>query len=197
MSSVIDAAIACGDDGGLEALTMTKLAAKLGVGTMTLYGYVANKRQLIALIAERLFDDLDVPQTGTWEERISGYFRQFRAAALEHPFLSEVISVVQIDVPAVVADMEELLSAMRNAGLGAERAIRTFYAALSYTVGFVIWEIPRADSGAHAARMLSVLQSLDRNAFPRVTGPGHDVITSSASTQQFEWGLRALLRGIN
>ena len=193
---VVEAAIDCAHEGGLEALTMTRLASSLGVGTMTLYGYVANKRELLEMVAERLFDALEVPQSGAWQDRLADYFRQFRTTALENPVLPALLSVVPIDLPSVSNDMEELLEMMRSQGVDAERAVRGFYAVLGYTMGFVIWEIPRREHGDHAARLMHTLRTLDPQQFPLLTGPASDAVTSSVSNDQFEWGLAALLRGL-
>ena len=44
---VLQAAVALADDGGVEALSMRKLAQELGVVPMALYKHVANKDELL------------------------------------------------------------------------------------------------------------------------------------------------------
>jgi AcrR family transcriptional regulator len=44
---VLRAAIALADEGGIEALSMRKLAKELGVEAMSLYNHVANKGDLV------------------------------------------------------------------------------------------------------------------------------------------------------
>lgn len=51
-AEVVDAALALIDEVGLDSLTMRSLAAALGVGPMTLYRHVADKRTLLALIPD-------------------------------------------------------------------------------------------------------------------------------------------------
>jgi len=51
--AVVDAAVALADREGLEALTMRRLGAELGVEAMSLYNHVSSRRALLAAIAER------------------------------------------------------------------------------------------------------------------------------------------------
>ncbi len=60
VEQVVDEAIALADEEGIESLSMAKLARRLGVGTMTIYGYVTDKQHLLDLVAERIFEDLEV-----------------------------------------------------------------------------------------------------------------------------------------
>jgi len=56
--SVIDAARACIVADGLEAVSLRKLAATLGVTAPALYAYVTDKRDLLRGVAEREFERL-------------------------------------------------------------------------------------------------------------------------------------------
>lgn len=56
---IVDAAMALLNDEGLEAVTMRRVAQKLGVGTMTLYTYVQGQRGLHRAIVARGFNMLN------------------------------------------------------------------------------------------------------------------------------------------
>src|SRR4051794_21061960 len=60
-AGIVDAALALIDAEGLEAVTMPKLAERLGVGTMSLYRHVSDKDDLIDAAAERVMSDVEVP----------------------------------------------------------------------------------------------------------------------------------------
>jgi AcrR family transcriptional regulator len=65
---VLEAAIRLADEGGIESLTMRKLARALGVEAMSLYNHVANKGDLVDGIVDLAVSEIDLPSTATdWE----------------------------------------------------------------------------------------------------------------------------------
>ena len=61
---VLRAAVALADEGGVEALTMRKLAKELGVEAMSLYNHVANKDDLLDGMVDIVFGEIEPPPTG-------------------------------------------------------------------------------------------------------------------------------------
>src|SRR4051812_46474225 len=88
---VAAAALELLDRDGLEALSMRRLADKLGVGTMTLYGYFRSKDELLdavvdAAVAEREPFSFE----GTWQEQIRRLMQGSRRNLGRHPGLVKV-----------------------------------------------------------------------------------------------------------
>src|SRR3954447_23595661 len=54
-------AIAIADAEGFEAVSMRRIAADLGAGTMTLYHYVGGKDELVALVSDAIMGEIVVP----------------------------------------------------------------------------------------------------------------------------------------
>ena len=54
----LQAAIELADEGGIEALTMRKLARALGVEAMSLYNHVANKGDLVDGIVDLVISEV-------------------------------------------------------------------------------------------------------------------------------------------
>src|SRR3712207_7527124 len=54
VGAIIEAAIDLADGAGLEAMTMRSVAERVGVGAMTLYGYVPGKAELLELMLDRV-----------------------------------------------------------------------------------------------------------------------------------------------
>jgi AcrR family transcriptional regulator len=52
---IVEAAMALTQEQGLDRLTMRSVGAKLGVSAMALYHYVADKEELMGLVAEAVF----------------------------------------------------------------------------------------------------------------------------------------------
>lgn len=195
---VVAAAIEIVDGEGLDALSMSKVANRLGVGTMTLYSYVDGKEDLLDRMAAALFVDLELP-SGSGLARLAEYLRSFRRVALEHPALTRLLAGGRITIPAVFDHLETLVSELQSDGLGSEDSVRAFFSGLSYTIGFVIWEVPRShlqSPAAYAAQWSELIEHLDPLVYPTMTKEALPHVGTVASDAQFEWGLQALLAGI-
>lgn len=91
VGKVVDAGFELVGEHGLAALSMRKVAERLGVGVMTLYGYVASRDELIALLVERAMGDLEVvPVDGTWRSRLERLARCYWNHYQRYPWLLDV-----------------------------------------------------------------------------------------------------------
>src|SRR3954453_8973113 len=65
---IVRAAMEIADAEGLEAISMRRVAAGLGAGTMSLYWYVAGKDELLDLMVDAAFGEFRIPDrpTGDW-----------------------------------------------------------------------------------------------------------------------------------
>ena len=55
------AAVKIADEEGFDALSMRRLAAELGAGTMTLYHYIHTKDELLALLNDSVMGEVVIP----------------------------------------------------------------------------------------------------------------------------------------
>ena len=58
---VVEAALQVLETDGGDALTMRRVADEIGVSASSLYGYVANKEELVQLVLDRIFEELVPP----------------------------------------------------------------------------------------------------------------------------------------
>ena len=59
---VLDAALAVADEGGLSAITMASVGARLGVEAMSLYRHIGNKEEMLDGLVDRVFAEIELPQ---------------------------------------------------------------------------------------------------------------------------------------
>jgi hypothetical protein len=147
-------------------------------------------------MAEMILETVDLPDSDDWRESLHQFFTDFRAIALAHPVLAGLLGSGRITSPRAAQALEIILEEMTRAGAPIEKAVRTFYTALTYTIGFVIWEIPRAHQQGeedYARQWASSLAQLDPSKYPALTGPAADVAPTVASSEQFEWGLTRII----
>ncbi len=194
---VVDAAVALVDAEGLEALTMPALAAQLSVGTMSLYRHVADKDDLLDAMAASVLEGVTVPSgpPDDWEGRVVGYLRSLRTAALRHPALARILADRGITVTPILDQLEENFAVLRAAGFPDEDAVRAFYSLLTYVFGFLQWELPRVHlqpRASYDAAWDDALDALDADSHPNLSAL-RDVLRTSASADQFEYGLARLV----
>ncbi|MGC4108252.1 MAG: TetR/AcrR family transcriptional regulator [Thermomicrobiales bacterium] len=94
VDQIVDAAMAIADREGPAAMTMRKIAAELGVGVMSLYWYVPTKRDLEALVLERLMVESAPPDepTGDWRRDLASIAHAARGNILRHEWMVDFFS---------------------------------------------------------------------------------------------------------
>jgi AcrR family transcriptional regulator len=85
---IVEAAVRLADQEGIEAVSMRRLAERLGVGTMTPYTYVESKDELIELMREEVARAMLVPEPlpSDWRDALRQIARRTRDAMAAHPW---------------------------------------------------------------------------------------------------------------
>lgn len=116
---IIQAALRVVDVEGLDALSMRRLGAELGVDPMSIYHHVPGKDALVRALVELVFGAMSVPPTGgDWREDVQRWAEAYRAVAVAHPnlVLAIVTDPAAVAVAAAHAD-EALYAALERSGL--------------------------------------------------------------------------------
>ncbi|WP_399879952.1 TetR/AcrR family transcriptional regulator [Streptomyces sp. BBFR51] len=89
---IVAAAIALADEGGLEAVSLRKVAARLNAGPMRLYRYISTKEELFDLMMDEVQAEiLPEEQPGDWREALRILAHRTRQAALRHEWLADLL----------------------------------------------------------------------------------------------------------
>lgn len=121
--AIVSAGIEIADVRGLAAASMRKVADRLGVGAMTLYGHVPGKEDLTALMVDAVYSELydgDVEaarRLGDWREAMRYVARQNWALSVRHPWLFDVRSSRPVLGPNVSRKYETELRPLDGIGL--------------------------------------------------------------------------------
>jgi AcrR family transcriptional regulator len=198
LETVVRAAVEVIEADGVGALTMRRLAARLGCSPMALYRHVATKQDLIRAIGEHYLADIELPDTDgmPWDEAIIAVVSVLHHAVLEQAALVEIVAVQHVDAAAIFRAEEAILGALRFAGLSDKDAVRGLSVITSYTVGATQRRAEqRAGSPAAVHRVQRLLQ-LPADAFPTLRALAGELVSVDLELS-FEDGLRLLLRGIS
>ena len=81
LDDVVAAATRVAEAAGIDGVTMNLVAERLGVTSAALYHYVANKQELVNLVVEGAFAQVQAPprDAGAWDERLRIFERDVRA----------------------------------------------------------------------------------------------------------------------
>lgn len=138
---ILEAALELVDVEGLDALTMRRLAGRLGVAPMSLYGHVPNKDDLLTGMVNLVTREIVLPDPGTppWEA-LRAIIREFRRVAHLHPNLVPLFVRQPPTGAAGLLTLEVALDALRRAGMGPGTAVRAYRLLASFAIGFVSLE---------------------------------------------------------
>ncbi|MEJ2873297.1 MULTISPECIES: TetR/AcrR family transcriptional regulator [unclassified Saccharothrix] len=118
LDRIVAAAVELADAEGLAAVSMRRVADKLGVGTMSLYTHVPGKAELVDVMVDTVSAETgreDVP--GGWRARLAHVARENWALCLRHPWLLEVSGHRAVLGPGVAAKYDFELRAVDGIGL--------------------------------------------------------------------------------
>ena len=149
---VVQAAITFIDENGVQALTMRRLGAALGVEAMALYRHVPGREELISAAVSEVIDDLftdDLMQEkpSSWE----GYFQYvanaMRNLALTHPKMFPLMITQPPDAPWLRPPLRSIrwvdyfLSSMTGYGFSDDDAVSAYKAFTSFLLGDLLLQV--------------------------------------------------------
>ena len=158
------------DNDGLEALSMRRLGAALGVEAMTLYHHFRNKAELLDGVLELLVAEMEVglPESDTPMKRLRRVFENIRQIAIRHPSAYVLVPTRRFRTLPALAFYERLLQTFRDAGFNAEASARYFRVLAAFVSGAGLAEI--GSRGLQPDATAIILEDFsDGENFPRVT----------------------------
>ncbi|WP_439679100.1 TetR/AcrR family transcriptional regulator C-terminal domain-containing protein [Embleya sp. MST-111070] len=153
-AEVTAAAVAIADADGLAAVTMRGVAARVGVGVMSLYSYVPNKETLLELMIDRVAGDQPTPPapTGAWTADLRAMAHAQRDLMLRHPWLPAALQEQQTLGPNTLAFTEHALAVLEPAGFDGQGALEVFSLVTGFVASHVGYEVARDRAAVRAGR---------------------------------------------
>jgi len=138
---VLRAAMDLADEGGIEAVTMRRLARALGVEAMALYYYAANKDDILAGIVELVVREIELPAPeGDWKAAIRASAISAHRVLRRHPWACNLLMSAPHFLPGRLQYIDALLGRLGEARLPAELTDLAYHALDSHILGFTLWE---------------------------------------------------------
>ncbi len=122
---IVETALAKADSEGIEAVSFRRLASELGVTPMALYRYVASKEELLGAVAERVFQEFELPSGDgvDWRQQLRELARSFRRVLVSHPAIA-ALHIAGLEESSVngLRIFDVVLGVLRAAGFSAQKS---------------------------------------------------------------------------
>lgn len=216
LEAIVAAAVTLADREGLGALSMRKVAAELGVGTMSLYRYVPGKTELLHLMLDHVSapeepesapegpETLAEPAGEGWRSRLERIGLDTYRLYLDHPWLLQVNQARPLLGPNALLGFEYGLAALEGLGLSGREKVEVIVTLDAYVTGiarhYVLLRQAGEESGISdeefwEAQEPAIAEALGQGAFPRVMSLGMDAF-STPPEEILAFGLTRVLDGI-
>ncbi len=119
VDALVAAAVGLADEDGLAAVTMRRVAERVGVAPMSLYTYVADRDELLDLMLDAVYAGM--PRTDTagapWRARVRAIAAENRELYRAHPWAAQISTLRPPLGPGQTAKYEHELAAFDACGL--------------------------------------------------------------------------------
>ena len=196
---VLNAAIALADAGGIEALSMRRLARELGVEAMSLYNHVANKDAILDGIIDLVVGEIDLPSDETdWKRAMRRSAISARDVFLRHPWACNLWMSRQAGGPARLRHGDWMLRRLREAGFSTDLIYHAFHILESHTLGFTVQQLNFPYKEEELASLATTfLQQLPGDEYPDLVEHVRQHLEPRHGDEGgFELGLDLILDGL-
>jgi AcrR family transcriptional regulator len=134
---VLRAAVDLADKGGIESLSMRKLAQELGVEAMSLYNHVRNKDDVLDGVVDVVVGEIQIPpETSEWKTSLRQTVLSARGVLLRHPWAPRVIESRKNPSPATFQYFESVIGILRKGGFSVDLTHHALHVLGSRVLGF-------------------------------------------------------------
>jgi AcrR family transcriptional regulator len=200
---IVRTAVRLADEGGLDEVSLRKVAAALNAGPMRLYGYIETKDELLDLMVDEVYGEITPPDpSADWREGLQHVAHGIRDAAKRHEWFIDLLSPRPHQGPHSLAHMESTLATVRFEDI--DQVLSVVGAVMAYVYGAVRGEITelreerstgmteeqwQRASGPYMERMLAT------GRFPTLARVMHES-SDRDQAQVFDEGLDYVLDGV-
>ncbi|WP_018656049.1 TetR/AcrR family transcriptional regulator [Actinomadura flavalba] len=162
--AITAAAVALADEEGIDAVSMRRIASRMGHSAMSLYRHVGGKDDLTELMYDAVLGELDLDgmPSGDWRadlRRLAGEMRRLHHA---HPWITRFGHRPTLG-PHALRFREIGLACVDGIGLEIDAMMDVLATALQFTKGYVAQELGEAEARRRTG--------LDRDGYRRSTAP--------------------------
>jgi AcrR family transcriptional regulator len=186
-------ALALVDEAGADALTMRALADRLGVGTMTVYGYFRSRDDLLdAAVDTATATAVDAVPSAPADPRteLAALFAAFHQVLAAHPGLVRLRVARPFLSPGALRLTDRAVGVLLTLGHTPTTAVRAYRTLYLFTLGCA------AFAAQDPAAVRTALATLPPATYPHLTAVAPDMAATAGSPGEFHHGLTAMITTI-
>lgn len=189
---LVTAALDLVDRGGVEALTMRTLAARVDRQVSSLYNHVGSRAALIEALRARIVADIDTSPFSdpnlTWDTAVAAWAESYLRSFAAHPHLIPLLATTPIRDRSTLRMYDTVVDALVRAGWPAGDAVAVMRTVEAHVLGSGLDIVAPGDllsSETVPGELLALRAALD---------PAHGDATGAA--RAFRLGFAALMTGL-
>lgn len=177
------------DEEGAEALTLARLARRLGVQAASLYNHVSGRDEIVEGVRELVVAEMDVSVLDgrPWQEALTQWARSYLAAFSAHSNTIKLLATTTIRSPLTLAMYERAVAVLEGAGWRSGQVVAVFTAIESFVLGSAL---------DLAAPSIMIDPAAHGDTVPRLAAALEGDHPERAR-EAFELGLAAMIAGLD
>ncbi|WP_199826253.1 TetR/AcrR family transcriptional regulator C-terminal domain-containing protein [Streptomyces sp. SBT349] len=199
---IVAGAVELLDGEGVDGFSMRRLAARLRVGTMSLYSYVETREDVLDLALDAVMAEIAVDEDDStpWRDALTGHLVQSRRVMRRHVWITALIGTRPMIGPTSLARSERFYAALARAGLSRPELNAAVSTLFAYVHGFVaaenVWRsrVTDADEEAELRREVKRHVAAHADRYPALARQAE--VEDADSDGGFRRGLDIILDGI-
>ncbi|MEU6235597.1 TetR/AcrR family transcriptional regulator [Kitasatospora sp. NPDC047058] len=197
---IVEAALRIVDTEGMDALSMRRVGQELHTGAASLYAHVGNKEELIELVLDLAYSEVELeqPDPADWQDQIKRLLRRSRDVLLGHRDLAKAAVVANVPMTPHAMDIAEaMLGMLRAGGLDEQTAAYGVDLLGLYTTATTFEASTRGggNSEEFTDQVRGYFATIPVDRYPMITSMA-TALTRNVEGERFEFGLDILVAGL-
>lgn len=194
LDRILEAALELVDEQGADALSMRSLAHRLGSGTATLYRHFASRAELVAMVVDGMFGELEADESQPWQHVCSSFAQRAFDALSRHGNIAPLL-IGHIPMgPNALAQREFILGVLLDNGFSPQVAARSYATLWHFILGFAMQVSESAAAEPDDAAASAAFGQLDPTRYPATRAVADNLPVELA--EEFNFGLRLVVAGL-
>ncbi|MGM7648257.1 TetR/AcrR family transcriptional regulator [Nocardia sp. JW2] len=197
LDRIVGEAIALADAEGLAALSMQRLAQRLGFTKMSLYRYVPGKEQLTALMLDEAIGEppkISAVQQD-WRAALRSWANAIHDSYRAHPWTIDLARGLRPFGPNEMAWTESALTALAHTGLSGPEQLDTIVLLNSHARGLA-QQVPAGEQADHFTDQFTQMMTAAAERYPRVRAAFAEEAAAGGRDNALDFGIDRILDGI-
>lgn len=204
-AAVAERALRLGDEEGLEAITIRRLAQALGVTPMALYWHFKNKDELLLGIVDHVLDGVraDRAATDPWPAQLRAMVVALVTVMREHPILADLMHSVEKDETASFSRAtNDVLVLLTRAGFDVREAFWVGTYLLHGAIGLVAGQpdcpasVPPGEAAEWRRQKRLRMERLPADKYPMLVAFAATYNDDPDTERYFTFGIDLLMAGV-